>query len=185
MHHDNFPVTLVTSRLVRAGHEEEFAGWADRLDEAVGQMPGARGTLRLDQPAGLHHFIHRFDSEIALEQWRASPDHRSLTAEADAYSVGCAQVTTGEHRQASLPSEATAPKWKTWLATWVTVFPLLLLLNMTVRSVGAGLPQPVQLGLTSLIMTAALTWYILPRIRKLLRPWLFGDEQGGLRRDPG
>lgn len=185
MHNDNFPVTLVTSRLVRAGHQTEFTGWADRFDHAVGNMPGARGTLRLDQPAGLHHFIHRFDSEAALARWRDSTDYRSLTAEADAYSVGCAQVTTGEHRQAQLPSEATAPKWKTWLATWATVFPLLLLLNMAVRSVGADLPQPVQLGLTSLIMTAALIWYILPKVRKLLRPWLFGDERGGLRRDPG
>jgi antibiotic biosynthesis monooxygenase (ABM) superfamily enzyme len=45
--------------------------------------------------------------------------------------------------------------------------------------------MPVELAVTSSIMTATLTWLILPRIRKLLRPWLLAGDDGGLRKDPG
>lgn len=179
------PATLVTTRLVRAGHDEEFARWADRFDDAAARQQGTRGTLRLEQPGGMTHFAHRFDSEAELERWRDSGEYRALADEADVYSIGLAQLARGERRRARTPGEASAPKWKTWLATWVTVFPLLLALNVASEALLGGLPQPVRLGLTSLIMTAALTWIILPRVRRLLRPWLFRDGDGGLRREPG
>lgn len=181
--HDN-PATLVTTRLVRAGHEDAFDRWAGRFEDAAAAAHGVRGTLRLEQPNGMTHFVHRFGSDAELERWRCSGAYLALAREADAYSVGRADEAHGDRRRARLPGEASAPKWKTWIATWASVFPLLLLLNAAVKSVGDGLPQTVQLGITSLVMTAALTWFILPQVRKLLRPWLFSDGGGALRRDP-
>ena len=169
------PATLVTTRLVRPGHEDEFARWADRFDEAACRGPGTEGSLRLEQPGGMHHFVHRFPSRPELDRWLGGEDYRALAAEADRYSVGRGEVAEGERRRASLPSEAAVPKWKTWVATWVTVFPLLLALNAAVGVAAGGLPEPVRLAITSLVMTAALTWFLLPRIKKWLRPWLFAD----------
>jgi hypothetical protein len=91
----------------------------------------------------------------------------------------------GRRVQVRVPSETAIPKWKTWIATWVAVFPLLLALNGLVALLPIKLPMPVELAVTSLIMTATLTWLILPRIRKLLRPWLLAGDDGGLRKDPG
>lgn len=176
------PATLVTTRLVRAGHEDDFARWADRFEEAAARASGTEGTLRLTQPNGMTHFVHRFASEAEMDGWRASSEHAALSADADAYSVGRDHAARGGRRHAELPSEASAPQWKSWLATWLTVFPLLLLLNAGIKAVGGGLPQPVQLAITSLIMTAVLTWFILPQLRRVLRPWLFSDGGGGLRK---
>jgi antibiotic biosynthesis monooxygenase (ABM) superfamily enzyme len=58
---------------------------------------------------------------------------------------------------------------------------LLLVLNALVGLLPFDLPKPVELAATSLVMTATLTWLILPRVRKLLRPWLLCDHDGELR----
>lgn len=177
---------LVASRLVHAGREEEFARWADRFDEAARACAGGRGGMRLEQPNGLVHFIQRFESEEAARRWCDSDVRRRLGAEADAFSAEHSEIATGDRVQVRLPSEAAVPKWKLWLATWAAVFPLLLAMNAIAKAVAGGLPQAVQLGLTSLAMTAVLTWFVLPEIRKRLRPWLFrDDENGGLKKEPG
>lgn len=177
--------TLITTRLVLAGRGPKFDRWADRVEAAVRASPGYMGGTRLEQPGGLVHFLHRFAGEDDLKRWTDSPERRALTKAADAFSRPRRQTATGAQPRFQLPSEATAPKWKTWVATWAAVFPMLLLLNAAIAALPFDLPEPVELAVSSLALTALLTWIILPRVRKLLRPWLFGDADGKLRREPG
>ena len=139
---------------------------------------------KLEQRSGLVHFVEHFDSPEAADAWRASPEHERLAGEADAFTKGRLELRHGEAVDLKLPSETVVPRWKLAVATWTAVFPLLLLLNTGVRALPVRLPQQVQLAITSLIMVASLTWFILPQVKKLLRPWLFDDGEGGLRRDP-
>jgi antibiotic biosynthesis monooxygenase (ABM) superfamily enzyme len=173
--------TLVTSRLVFAGREEAFARWIDRVEAAARESPGYLGGARMDQPGGLSHFLHRFASESDLNRWSDSAERHRLTEEADSFSGPRRQTALGLQPHFHLPSEAAAPKWRTWIATWAAVFPLLLVLNALVGLLPFDLPKPVELAATSLVMTATLTWLILPRVRKLLRPWLLCDHDGELR----
>jgi hypothetical protein len=185
MHQTRQTAALITTRLIKAGHEEEFARWAERLDAAAEAEAGAEHVVRLEQPSGLVYAVHRFRAEEDARRWHDAPVRHALNAEADAFSSGCSQVEIGRDIQVRVASETAIPKWKTWIATWVIVFPLLLFLNFAVTLLPFELPQPVELALTSIVMTATLTWVILPRIRKLLRPWLLADADGGLRKDPG
>lgn len=186
MEHRSRPTVLVASRLVHAGREEEFGRWAQRFNEAAHECAGGRGGLRLEQPDGLIHFVQRFASEEDARGWLASDVRRGLAAEADAFSREHHEIATGDNAQVRLPSELSVPKWKLWLATWAAVFPLLLLLNAAIKVVAGGLPQPVQLAIMSLAMTAVLTWFVLPELRKRLRPWLFRDDKdGSLKKEPG
>lgn len=41
------------------------------------------------------------------------------------------------------------------------------------RRLAPGLPQPVQLAISSGTLTAVLTLVILPRVANRIRPWLF------------
>lgn len=177
--------TLIASHLVRSGREREFERWADRFEDAGRARPGVVQLVRLEQPTGLFHFIQHFDSADDLRRWRESAEFRELAEMADDLSVGQGQTASGGRVAVRLPSEAAVPKWKTGLATWAAVFPLLLALNGLLGLARLGLPAAVELALTSLAMTATLTWWILPQIRKLLRPWLFRTGDGGLRKDPG
>jgi antibiotic biosynthesis monooxygenase (ABM) superfamily enzyme len=80
-----------------------------------------------------------------------------------------------------LPSEQAAPKWKTFIATWAAVLPLLLVLNALVGLL--PLPKLVRLPLSSVLLTASLTWFVLPFVRRRVRPWLLADDEG-IRKEP-
>jgi uncharacterized protein len=175
-------VTMATSFLVRAGREDAFESWVDRYCDAARASPGHLAVMRLDQAGGLVHLVHRFAGRAEVDRWEASPEHERLVKEADAFAVHRSERGRGGQTRFHLPSEAAAPKWKTWLATWVAVFPVLLALNTAVRALGPDLPPPVQLAITSPILTALLTWAILPQVRRVLRPWLLAGDEGELRK---
>lgn len=184
MHQSSQTAALITTRLIKPGREEEFARWAERLDAAASRDADAAGVVRLEQPSGLVYAVHRFRTAADARRWQEAPARHAIEAEAEDFSSGCSQLEVGSRIQVRVPSETAIPKWKTWVATWLAVFPLLLALNGLVALLPFKLPQPVELAVTSLVMTATLTWLILPRIRKLFRSWLLADEDGGLRKDP-
>jgi hypothetical protein len=185
MHRSDQTAALITTRLVKEGREDEFARWAERLDDVAEREADAVGVVRLEQPSGLIYAVHRFRTVDDARRWHDAPARHALEAEAAAFSSGCSQLEKGRRVQIRVPSETAIPKWKSWIATWVAVFPLLLVLNGLLALLPSKAPQPVELAATSLVMTATLTWAILPRIRTLLRSWLLADEDGGLRKDPG
>ncbi|WP_375402360.1 hypothetical protein [uncultured Sphingomonas sp.] len=185
MHQPSQTAAIITTRLLKPGREDEFARWAERLDEAAKRDADAAGVVRLEQPSGLVYAVHRFRTEQDARRWRDAPARHAFDAEAEAFSSGCSQLEIGARIQVRVPSETAIPKWKMWLATWLAVFPLLLALSGLISLFPADLPPPVELAATSLVMTATLTWLVLPRIRRSLRPWLLAGEDGGLRKEPG
>ncbi|WP_375427520.1 hypothetical protein [uncultured Sphingomonas sp.] len=178
------PAALITTRLVKQGREDEFARWADRLDDVAEREADVAGVVRLEQPSGLVYAVHRFRSVEDARRWRDAPARHALDAEAKAFSSGCSQLEDGRRIRVRVASETAVPKWKNWVATWVAVFPLLLIMNGLFALLPFKLPRILELAVISLILTATLTWLVLPRIRKLFRSWLLTDEHGGLRKDP-
>jgi antibiotic biosynthesis monooxygenase (ABM) superfamily enzyme len=175
---------LVTTRLVRRGRAEEFERWAERHDAAIRASPGVLGTVRLDQPGGFAHFVQRFASEEEARRWSEGPERASLTAEASAFSAEHRQCATGMSVSLRLPSEAAVPNWKNWLATWACAYPVSLVLNYLLEALPITLPKFVQVGIISGALIAVLTWFVLPRVRGVLRPWLLACDEG-LRKEPG
>jgi uncharacterized protein len=138
--------------------------------------------MRLDQPGGLVHFVHRFDRPESVDRWEDSADHRALFDDVEDIATHRSERGRGGQTRFHLPSEGAAPKWKTWLATWLAVFPVLLAINGAVRALPLDLPPVGQLAITSPILTALLTWFILPWVRKVARPWLLVGDEGELRK---
>lgn len=69
--------------------------------------------------------------------------------------------------------QPTPAKWKTFLLTWIAVYPTLLLIMYALDALVPNLWRPIQLAISSLLLTSSLTWLIMPRLTSLLRPWLF------------
>jgi antibiotic biosynthesis monooxygenase (ABM) superfamily enzyme len=176
------PAAAITTYIVKPGELDAFKAWADRLDGATAAAPGFLDTMRLEQTGGVIHLLHRFDSADNRDAWSATANFRVLAAEADHYSHGRRQLGAGRELRFSLPGEANAAKWKRFLMTVAAVFPVLLVLN----GLGGltGLPQIARLAITSPLLTALLTWVILPRVTRWLRPWILTDAQGRPRK-PG
>lgn len=67
------------------------------------------------------------------------------------------------------------------MTTWLTVFPVLLVISLVVRATLDDTPLPLQLLPSSLLLTATLQWIILPRLQRYTRFWLLQDSSGRLQ----
>lgn len=172
---------MITSRAIRAGHEADFEQWVERLNDLARAAPGYRAAIRLGQTAGFQHLLFRFDDRGAAEAWQASETLSVHVAVADVYSTALRQTDAGDGVAFELPSDASASKWKRFITTWVAVFPVLLVVSFVVRTVLKDAPLPLQLLLSSLILTATLQWVILPRLQRYTRFWLLQDSSGRLK----
>ena len=176
------PATGIISRVLAAGSADAFATWAAHFETAACEADGHRATARLEQPGAPVHIVYHFDSPEQLAAWQVSPAFASLQREGDNFSIQRCQSATGRSTRFRLPSQADAPAWKMMLMTWVCVYPLILLLSTTVKWLPVDLPIPLELAITSLMMTAVLTTIIIPNLSRLLRPWLLRNEDGEVRK---
>ena len=174
-------MTIVASRAIRAGHEDDFESWVTELCRLARAAPGYRAAIRLGQTAGFQHLLLRFDDRESGEAWHAAPAVRAHVAVADGFSTALRQSDVGDGVTFELPSDASASKWKRFITTWLTVFPLLLVISLVVRTTLKDVSLPLQLLPSSLILTATLQWIILPRLQRYTRVWLLQDGSGRLQ----
>ncbi|WP_206439440.1 antibiotic biosynthesis monooxygenase [Streptomyces scabichelini] len=166
-------MTVVVTRVIRPGKEEQFARWADDVDRTAARFPGHLGGVRLHDSQGLNHLIYRFDSAEHLHAWENSTERHALIRRGDEISDQAKSTNSGLDPWFTLSGGAVPPRWKTFLITWAAAYPTLLALSTALAQLAPGLPQPAALALTSAILTAVLTWLVLPRITRQVRPWLF------------
>jgi antibiotic biosynthesis monooxygenase (ABM) superfamily enzyme len=179
--HASRPATLVLSRAVRPGKADAFARWIDELSAAARAADGFAGIVRLGQTDALQHLLLRFEDDATLARFRASAGYRALAEHGDELTVGIDQVATGRDVDIELPSDASASPWKRFIVTWLSVLPVLLLVSTVVRTLLPALPPPVQIIISSLLLTSLLQWVILPRVQRAARAWMLKDAGGALR----
>lgn len=181
---DREAVSAVVTRVVRPGKEDEFAAWADEVDRAAAVFPGHRGAVRLHDEQGLDHLIYQFDTEEHLRAWERSQTRRELIRQGDRLSDEQRSTAAGSNAWFAVPGGNASPRWKTFLITWAAVYPTLLLISTVLNAVAPGLPQPLSLAISSVSLTALLTWAILPPVTRRARPWLLGGAGPSPARRP-
>jgi antibiotic biosynthesis monooxygenase (ABM) superfamily enzyme len=179
------PAAFVISRVMRPGHEGEYDPWAARVIAAGQSEDRFISAVRLDQAGGLHHLVLQFTDRPALKRWSEQETYAALASEADTFSVGLDQKDSGAVMGFDLPSEVAAKKWKTALVTWLGVVPTLLIVSSIIAWALPDVPRVVQQITSSVLLTSALTWLILPRVRGWSRFWMLQNERGDLRKEPG
>jgi antibiotic biosynthesis monooxygenase (ABM) superfamily enzyme len=170
-------VTVVVTRVIRPGKEEQFARWADDVDRTAAGFPGHLGGVRLHDSQGLNHLIYRFDSAERLHAWENSAERRALIRQGDQISKQTKSTNHDLDPWFTVPGHASPARWKNFVITWAAAYPTLLALATLLARLVPGLPQPVALAITSLILTAVLTWVVLPRITRQARPWLLSGAR--------
>lgn len=167
---------------MRPGCSRQYEPWAERVAAVAQAAAGFASMVRLDQEGGMHHLLLHFDDADALHGWCGSDAYAALREEADGFSVGLDQDNREAVARFLIPSEAAAKKWKTALVTWIAVIPTLLVLSSLVERVLPNASPVVQKIVSSGLLTAALTWAILPRVRGWSRFWMLQNRSGDLRR---
>ena len=59
------------------------------------------------------------------------------------------------------------------VATWIGVFPLLLLLQWLVAPLVTNVPLLIRVMVFALIVVTTATYVVMPRLTMLLRGWLY------------
>jgi uncharacterized protein len=173
------PATVVMTRTVKAGREEDYRRWLTRLIRATEAFPNNLGTVVLAPPPNepdVFRVIHRFSDEASLRVWEDSPERRQLTAEADAFSTLQRQAATGMEAwfAVSPTQQSAAPKqWKMALMTFAAAYVLTAIIipreTVWLRSWSFYEINIV----TNVLLASLLTYVIMPVLARLLRRWLY------------
>ncbi len=171
------PVTVVVSRTVRPGAEQQFERWADTAIAAARRRAGFLGAsvLRPGRSDGDHHLVYRFDSPRSLAAWEESAERAALLEQlAPVVLADRAQRVTGLETWFELPNRPglpAPPRWKMALLTLVAVLPLQIAFAVVVG------PHLHEVVLRSVVLAVALvslmTWVVMPRLTSVARRWLY------------
>jgi antibiotic biosynthesis monooxygenase (ABM) superfamily enzyme len=74
--------------------------------------------------------------------------------------------------RAERPSAPAPPRYKLALLMWVGAYATITLILAVLGPTMAPWPLPLRTLLLSVLMVAAMTWFVIPSVTRLFRGWL-------------
>ena len=179
-------VTVLISRKVKAGCEEQFERVTSQLLEVAARAPGYLGSQLMhpgEEPEVqdlLHHVVLAFDSQDSLDAWQKSPERTLGLAAVAPYIEGVPTLrfVSGLALWFQGPRVVTPPRWKVAVVTWLGIFPTVyLLFRLTWDYVSAWQLLP-RVALLTAMVVVLMTWMIAPLLTRLFKPWLNAKPHG-------
>jgi uncharacterized protein len=172
------PVTVTIARRVAPGREGEFERWATRLTEAAARFPGflGAGLLRPGPDGQDWHVVYRFDTADHLAAWERSDARATILADGrDIMETTGSQRVSGLETWFSLPHRAVRvpPKWKMFLVSGAATYALQVVVNVGLDRLAGSWPLAVRLAVFVALVTAGMTWLLMPRLANLFARWLY------------
>lgn len=182
----NDPVTVVISRLVRPGSEQDYDQWLHEAARLLANHDGFEGMTAL--PPGQHHsgpehvLVLRFRDYASMRRWKRSEARRRWISRLTELTVdvGAWQEQSGLETWFLLDDRATPtgppPRWKQAILTFTGLVPMLILVELTVGGRLDGLPVWVRIPATTAVLVVAMAWLVMPAITRLAWRWLYPDQ---------
>jgi hypothetical protein len=174
------PVTVVVSRHVKPGREDDYEAWIRGVTEVALRFEGHLGmnVFRPKSPSDPYVLVYKFDSGAHLDAWLHSPVRAQWVAQAEQMTTGTqVEHVSGLESWFTLPGTQTRspPKWKMAVVTGALVFAMGQTLGAGVHHLVDGRWPPWAVALlTTALMVSLLTWLVMPAATRALRGWLFG-----------
>lgn len=171
------PIHIAITRQVRPGCEAEFQQALREFFQASYAHGAVLGATMLVPPPGSESrefgILRTFTNEQERDAFYASPLFQ-------AWEEKCRPLTDGGWSYHPLHGlEAwfrspggPPPRWKMALVTLLGVYPVSLLIGLTLSSHLRKLPLALNLFIVSTLMVACLTWLVMPRLARWFKPWL-------------
>lgn len=182
------PVTVVISRLVRPGREQDYEDWIRQVGDLLAGFEGSDGFTVL-RP-GEHHpgpeyvLVLRFDDEEAVQRWKRSEPRQRWIARLPELTIDTTawEQQSGLETWFTLPGRAVPtgppPRWKQALLTTFGLVPLLLVSDVTLGRLLGDLPAPLRIILITPLLVALMTWVLMPLITRAAYRWLYPGQRG-------
>lgn len=173
------PVTVMVSRQVAPANHDAFEQAMRALTERSLGYAGHLGVTVFRPATGeaAYRIVFKFDSQSHYDAWHDSAEIAALITTVDDLTEDKARIATlsGLETWFTLPGAAPKPppKRKMALVTWAALFPLVSLLLAGLRPLIQQLPFLVGTLIITGLVTVLMTYVVMPRLTRLLAPWLF------------
>jgi len=175
------PVHIAITRQVRPGCESEFQQSLREFFQSSFEHDGVLGASMITPVPGSNArefgILRTFHNEQERDAFYASPMFKRWDEQAR-------KLTEGEpvHRQLHgleawfRSPQNPPPRWKMAAATFLGVFPVATILNLTL---GPGIQRwsfLLRNAVFNACMVVLLTWVVMPIVTRILRKWLHSRE---------
>ena len=173
-------VTVLISRQVRPGCEQQVEAVAQQLLHVATHAPGYLGAQLMhpgeepDVQDKLYHVVLAFDTQAHLDAWQQSPERVLGLAAAEPFIDGPAQLRSvaGLALWFRGPAVATPPRWKIAVVTWLGICPTVYLMFLLLWDWVAGWWLLPRVALLTMLVVAVMTWIVAPQLTHVFRSWL-------------
>lgn len=196
------PITVAIERRIDPTRVVEATSWMQAGTDLAATFAGFLGSgwVRAGETSDLWYMLYRFRDIETLETWESSPQRtwwmdsgrpfaKEVRVERRSGIEGWfdAHLATGiESRVAAStgpirhPIPVAPPRWKQAVTIWLGFFPINLLASWLLGYVPgfSDLPLAVRVLVTTVILTPIMTYWVLPFITRMLRPWLQRPRRG-------
>ncbi len=176
---DSGPVTISISRRVVPGREADYEAWVQGITARAITFPGHMGVnvIRPTPPSREYVSIFRFDSYQHSRDWEESSVRAEWLERLEGITEGedAVEKATGLEFWFSLPELPAAhpSPHKMALVLLVVVYVMLTVITFLLAPLTGDWPGPLRLLLTVLCQVLLMTYLVMPRVTRLLKPWLF------------
>lgn len=172
-------VTRIARRRARPGHEAEYEATLREMLVAMRAHDGFLGgdMIPPETPGGEYQIVVRFASEAALQQWDMSParlallERQRLVAEGEPEFRNLSGLEAW-FEPAVVPASMHPPRARMALVTWLGIFPTVSFFLWFVLPWLEPLPFLPRTAVFTALIVITMTWVVMPRLTRLLRPWL-------------
>ena len=171
------PLKVVLALHAKPGRRAALDAWIRELLATAAGNPALQGSSVLAE--GDRSFVLlRFATQGDRDAWHTTPAVAGVMARGAEFVAATPPMErTGLETWFALPGSPAAiaapPKWKMALVTWCALLPQVVALSFVIPKT---LPFPLGVAISTAIPVCVLTWFAMPRLTKLLRPWLYGPD---------
>ena len=171
------PVHVAITRRVRAGCEEEFQQALREFFRDSFNHQGVAGASMLVPGPGSNDrefgILRTFVSEKERDAFYASPMFLEWEKRARTLTEGEPEYRQLHGLEAWFRSpQAPPPRWKMAIVTLMGVYPVSLVIGLLLSPKLRQLPLVLNLFVVSALIVSCLTWVVMPRLTRWMRPWL-------------
>jgi len=174
------PIHVAITRRVRPGCEAEFQQALKEFFQASFDRHGVLGASMLAPPPGSesrqYGILRTFAEEKERDAFYQSAMFKAWEERARTLTEGEPVYRELHGLEAWFRSPNPPPRWKMAIATFLGVFPVATILNLTIGPAIRSLPFLVANAVFNACIVALLTWVVMPLITRALHGWLHSPE---------
>jgi antibiotic biosynthesis monooxygenase (ABM) superfamily enzyme len=197
------PVTVSIHRVVSPDRVPEVTAWVQSGVRLANRWPGFLGSGWIRAAEGSEDWVmlYRFADADRLEAWEGSADRQGWLAQGQGLVTeravtrrtgieGWFDPPVRQDEPSGPPLLPAPPRWKQSVAIWLGFFPVNLAFTLLVAWLVPAfrdLSLPVQVLVSTLVLTPIMSFWVLPWVTGRLRGWLHtpsGRVQVRDERDP-